>query len=131
MVKARKIGHRIPAKACRQEVAKQFLRPAPEKILKQLLDGGEIMAQQAELAAQVPMADDPTAEADSGGHTDHRAPRRSAACTARLADQPGRAGLRAGASCGCCRRNRNAFFSSGSLQPWRRLHPHGIGESGS
>ncbi|WP_263065005.1 PfaD family polyunsaturated fatty acid/polyketide biosynthesis protein [Dickeya dadantii] len=62
--------NRIIAKVSRREVAQHFLRPAPENLLKKLLDDGLITAQQAELARQVPMADDITVEGDSGGHTD-------------------------------------------------------------
>ncbi|MBY8851414.1 2-nitropropane dioxygenase, partial [Saccharothrix sp. MB29] len=36
------------------------------------VEGGAISAEQAELAKRVPLADDLTAEADSGGHTDRR-----------------------------------------------------------
>jgi len=64
--------HRVIAKVSRSEVAERFLRPAPEKIIRRLLDSGEITAEQAELGRTVPMADDITAEADSGGHTDGR-----------------------------------------------------------
>lgn len=66
------IGHRIIAKVSRLEVAAHFMKPAPESFLKQLLEAGLITAEQAQLAALVPMADDITVEADSGGHTDNR-----------------------------------------------------------
>ena len=64
--------HRVIAKVSRTEVADRFLRPAPEGLVRALVDAGEVSAEQAELARRVPMADDVTAEADSGGHTDHR-----------------------------------------------------------
>lgn len=64
--------HRVIAKVSRIEVAEQFLRPAPEAILRRLTEEGAITAEQAELARRVPVADDITAEADSGGHTDRR-----------------------------------------------------------
>ncbi len=64
--------NRIIAKLSRREVATQFLQPAPARILNQLLEQGHISQQQANMAAQVPMADDVTVEADSGGHTDNR-----------------------------------------------------------
>jgi PfaD family protein len=48
------------------------MRPAPERLLRTLVERGWITEQQARLAAQVPMADDITVEADSGGHTDNR-----------------------------------------------------------
>ena len=66
------IGHRIIAKVSRLEVAAQFMRPAPDSILQPLLEAGMITPEQARLAARVPMADDITVEADSGGHTDNR-----------------------------------------------------------
>jgi trans-AT polyketide synthase, acyltransferase and oxidoreductase domains len=62
----------IIAKASRIEVAQRWFSPAPEKYLKQLLEAGGISEEQAELAAFVPMAQDLTIEADSGGHTDNR-----------------------------------------------------------
>jgi trans-AT polyketide synthase/acyltransferase/oxidoreductase domain-containing protein len=66
------IQHRIIAKLSRAEVAKRFMEPAPSDLLKQLVGDGKITSQQAELAQRVPMADDVTVEADSGGHTDNR-----------------------------------------------------------
>ncbi|QUQ72492.1 PfaD family polyunsaturated fatty acid/polyketide biosynthesis protein [Kutzneria sp. CA-103260] len=66
------IENRVIAKVSRPEVAEQFLRPAPEAIVEDLLVAGRITAEQAELARRVPVADDITAEADSGGHTDRR-----------------------------------------------------------
>ena len=63
----------IMAKVSREEVAEPFLRPAPEKFLTLLLKEGRITQEQAQWAAQIPMADDITAEADSGGHTDRQA----------------------------------------------------------
>lgn len=62
----------IIAKASRIEVAERWFSPAPEKYLKQLLQAGDISKEQAELAAFIPMAQDLTIEADSGGHTDNR-----------------------------------------------------------
>ena len=66
------ITNKVIAKLSRPEVAIQFLSPAPEKILTQLVEEGKISSQQAQLAGTVPMADDITVEADSGGHTDNR-----------------------------------------------------------
>lgn len=66
------INNRIIAKLSRREVAQQFMQPAPVKILNQLLSQGLISEKQAQLAERVPMADDVTVEADSGGHTDNR-----------------------------------------------------------
>lgn len=64
--------NRLIAKASRPEVAERFLRPAPPATVRELLEGGLVTAEQAELARLVPMADDLTVEADSGGHTDRR-----------------------------------------------------------
>jgi PfaD family protein len=64
--------NRVVAKLSRQEVARKFLSPAPEKFLRALVDSGALTQEQALLAESVPMADDVTAEADSGGHTDNR-----------------------------------------------------------
>ncbi|WP_330181271.1 PfaD family polyunsaturated fatty acid/polyketide biosynthesis protein [Nocardia sp. NBC_01503] len=66
------VWNRLIAKVSRVEVAELFLRPAPERLLRQLVETGAITAEQARLAEQLPMADDITAEADSGGHTDRR-----------------------------------------------------------
>ena len=65
-------GNRLIAKVSRVEVASKFLAPAPAKIVAALVASGEISAEQAEWAARMPMADDVTAEADSGGHTDNQ-----------------------------------------------------------
>lgn len=67
-----KISNKIIAKISRKEVARKFMLPAPEDLLKQLLEDRKITDEQAEMARQVPMADDITVEADSGGHTDNR-----------------------------------------------------------
>jgi PfaD family protein len=64
--------NKIIAKVSRVEVARKFFAPPPEKYLHQLVDRGIISGEQAALAAEIPMADDLTAEADSGGHTDNR-----------------------------------------------------------
>lgn len=64
--------NRVIAKVSRPEVAAHFLRPAPKAMLDALVAAGRITPDQAALAARVPVADDITAEADSGGHTDRR-----------------------------------------------------------
>ena len=64
--------HHVLAKVSRPEVAEKFLRPPPKSLLDELVAKGGITAEQAELAAGLPTACDITAEADSGGHTDHR-----------------------------------------------------------
>jgi PfaD family protein len=64
--------NRIIAKVSREELATKFLSPAPAALLRELLATGEITAEQAELASRIPLAQDVTVEADSGGHTDNR-----------------------------------------------------------
>jgi PfaD family protein len=64
--------NRIIAKVSRVEVASKFMAPPPERFLRELQTQGFITAEQARLAARVPMAQDITGEADSGGHTDNR-----------------------------------------------------------
>lgn len=63
---------RVVAKISREEVARQFLSPAPEAMLRALVAQGRITAEEANLASHIPVAEDITAEADSGGHTDNR-----------------------------------------------------------
>jgi len=62
----------IFAKVSRVEVARPFLSPAPEAMLLSLVESGHLTAGEAELARVVPVAEDITVEADSGGHTDNR-----------------------------------------------------------
>lgn len=64
--------NRVIGKVSRIEVAQKFLAPPPEKLLSQLVQQGKISSQEAELALQIPVAQEITAEADSGGHTDNR-----------------------------------------------------------
>ena len=64
--------NRVIAKVSRVEVATRFLCPPPAKIVLELVRQGLVTEAQAELATLVPMCDDLTAEADSGGHTDNR-----------------------------------------------------------
>lgn len=64
--------NKVIAKVSRVEVATRFLSPPPEEFLGPLVASGEITEQQANLARRVPVAQDISAEADSGGHTDNR-----------------------------------------------------------
>jgi len=66
------IPHHVFAKVSRPEVAAQFLAPPPQQLLAELLASAKITAQEAALAAEIPMANELTCEADSGGHTDRR-----------------------------------------------------------
>lgn len=64
--------HRVMAKISRPEVARHFMQPPPDALLADLVRSGAVSAEEARLAALVPIADDVTCEADSGGHTDRR-----------------------------------------------------------
>ena len=64
--------NKVIAKVSRVEVAGKFFSPPPRKLLAQLLEKKMITKEEAALASHIPMADDMTAEADSGGHTDNR-----------------------------------------------------------
>ena len=66
------IPHKIIAKVSREEVLEKFVSPPADDLVASLLEAGRITAEEAILARQIPMADDITAEADSGGHTDGR-----------------------------------------------------------
>jgi trans-AT polyketide synthase, acyltransferase and oxidoreductase domains len=60
------------AKISRPEVARHFMSPPPAAMLQALVAAGKLRADEAELAARLPVAEDVTVEADSGGHTDNR-----------------------------------------------------------
>jgi PfaD family protein len=60
------------AKISRPEVARHFLQPPPAALLAALTARSAISHEEARLAALLPVADDVTCEADSGGHTDRR-----------------------------------------------------------
>lgn len=64
--------NRVIAKISRVEVARRFFSPPDEKFLRALVESKEITPEQAELAASIPVAQDLTPEADSGGHTDNQ-----------------------------------------------------------
>jgi PfaD family protein len=64
--------NRVIVKVSRVEVASKFLAPPPDRMLQELVRQGDITSDQAALAARIPVAQDVTAEADSGGHTDNR-----------------------------------------------------------
>lgn len=61
------------AKLSRPEVARRFMSPPPEAILQALVAAGKLSVEEARLAARLPLAEDVTVEADSGGHTDNQA----------------------------------------------------------
>lgn len=62
----------VIGKISREEVARRFLEPPSAKILDALVSSGKLSRAEADLAAHLPIADDLTCEADSGGHTDNR-----------------------------------------------------------
>ncbi|MDR0621529.1 MAG: PfaD family polyunsaturated fatty acid/polyketide biosynthesis protein [Deltaproteobacteria bacterium] len=79
--------NRVIAKVSRLELAKRFFSPPPPKIVQEALNRGWITEREASLAPRVPMAQDLTAEADSGGHTDFRPALSLWPSAARLADE--------------------------------------------
>ena len=60
------------AKISRPEVASRFLAPPPSELLDALVRKGHLTREEAALAREVPIAEDITVEADSGGHTDNQ-----------------------------------------------------------
>ena len=66
-----RVNH-VFAKVSRPEVAREFMSPPPAELLSDLVARGSITPEEAALTARLPVAEDITAEADSGGHTDNR-----------------------------------------------------------
>ncbi|HEU4362516.1 MAG TPA: PfaD family polyunsaturated fatty acid/polyketide biosynthesis protein [Mycobacterium sp.] len=64
--------NQVMAKVSRPEVARMFMEPAPAALVSALVASGKLTAREAELSRHVPVAEDITVEADSGGHTDNR-----------------------------------------------------------
>ena len=64
--------NRILGKVSRIEVASKFFAPPPEAMLGELVRRGDLTGTQANMARTIPVAQDVTVEADSGGHTDNR-----------------------------------------------------------
>lgn len=65
-------ARRVFAKVSRPETARMFMSPPPRELLDELVRSGRLDPSEAQLAARVPVADDVTVEADSGGHTDNQ-----------------------------------------------------------
>ncbi|MEI6715291.1 MAG: PfaD family polyunsaturated fatty acid/polyketide biosynthesis protein [Verrucomicrobiota bacterium] len=59
-------------KLSRPEVAAQFLMPAPEALVRNLVEKGALTPEEGKIASVSPVAQYVTVEADSGGHTDNR-----------------------------------------------------------
>ncbi len=64
--------HQVFAKISRSEVAARFMSPPPADMLRALVEQGLLTHAEAELALRLPVAEDVTVEADSGGHTDNQ-----------------------------------------------------------
>jgi trans-AT polyketide synthase, acyltransferase and oxidoreductase domains len=64
------VPHFVLAKVSRPEVARAFMSPAPEAMVRDLVAAGRLTAEEAELGLHVPVAGEICVEADSGGHTD-------------------------------------------------------------
>ena len=62
--------HVVLAKVSRPEVARAFMSPAPEAMVRALVAEGRLTAEEGELGRSIPVAGDICVEADSGGHTD-------------------------------------------------------------
>ncbi len=60
------------AKISRPEVARRFLEPAPQPMLEALAASGALSSGEAKIGASLPIAENITVEADSGGHTDNQ-----------------------------------------------------------
>lgn len=65
--------HQVFAKISRPEVATLFMSPPPAQMLQALVAQGLLTSTEAQLAGRLPIAEDITVEADSGGHTDNQA----------------------------------------------------------
>ena len=66
------VPNKVIAKVSRAEVARKFFSPPPQSSLDVLVREGFITDAQARMTQEIPIAQDLTAEADSGGHTDNR-----------------------------------------------------------
>lgn len=69
---AHRAPNRLIAKVSRPEVAAHFLNPPSAALLRDLVGVGALLPEEADAAARMPLADDITVEADSGGHTDNQ-----------------------------------------------------------
>ncbi len=67
------VPNSVMGKVSRLETARKFLSLPPRDMLRELVAQGVLSPEQADLAAQIPVCSELTAEADSGGHTDNRA----------------------------------------------------------
>jgi trans-AT polyketide synthase/acyltransferase/oxidoreductase domain-containing protein len=65
-----RVPRHVLAKVSRPEVAAAFMAPAPEAMLRKLVEEGHLSVLEADIAAQLPVAGDICVESDSAGHTD-------------------------------------------------------------
>lgn len=65
-------ARKVIAKVSREEVLEKFVSPPDPTAVAALVKAGLLTETEAKLASRVPVADDITVEADSGGHTDGR-----------------------------------------------------------
>lgn len=89
------LPNRVIAKVSRPETAALFLGPPPPRMIERLVARGALTPQEGAFAARIRMADDLTAEADSGGHTDRRPLLPLLSCLLDLRDRSGGDGPRA------------------------------------
>lgn len=118
--------NRILAKVSRVEVARKFLAPPPAKLLGELVRSGDITEAQARMAATIPMAQDLTVEADSGGHTDNRPAIALLPTMLALRSAAGRAWIWTTAAGGRRGRHLDAALGACRLRHGRRLCPDGV-----
>lgn len=78
---------RVIAKVSRPETAQAFMSPAPEGLVRALVDEGRLSAHEGTIALELPISDDICVEADSGGHTDARQLNSLLPAIARLRDE--------------------------------------------
>lgn len=80
-------GHKIMAKLSRSEVVEEFLKPASDSIIEELLQEGEITNEQAQLLKKVPIADSICVESNSAGRTDSASALATFPVIARMVEQ--------------------------------------------
>ena len=107
------------------------MSPPPAEMLHALVARGRLTAEEAQLAARVPLAEDVTVEADSGGHTDNRPLGALLPVIARLRDALSAAhGYPSPAARRRRRRSRHAGVGGGGVRARRRLRAHGQRQPG-
>lgn len=88
------------AKVSRPEVAAHFIAPPPKPLLDELVRENRLTPTEVDVARYAPVAEDITAEADSGGHTDNRPLSVLLPLLTRERDRAGARGIRVGAAGG-------------------------------